>query len=112
MSSFDRDSLDATYCVLKYAPPGHNRFHIDKQHRYCYDCGTDITHLAKNTQRCKECNEIHRRRYLKEYNRERHKKERSLGTTDFSEHRNKDFKREEMAIHKEMIKLGLRKPSE
>ena len=71
----------------------------------CIRCKDTITGKHWNSKYCKECARTVHLMQMKHWQR----KYRKLGTTNFKEHRSKDFNKEEEEINKEFNKLGLKR---
>ena len=86
---------------------------MEMNKRICIDCPQDISNLHGNCVRCKSCQKKYREVYNQNSMTERRKhrashRDTDLGTTDFSPHRKKNFKKEAKAVKRELKNLGLR----
>jgi len=70
----------------------------------CKLCGIEVTRVTNNQKYCKKCS----KKKKKIYDRNRIRRKRELGTSDFFEHRKKDFGQEYAEIQREMKRIGLR----
>lgn len=80
--------------------------------RLCKDCKEDISNLQPQCIRCKNCQELFCKRKKETFlfaKKERLENNIPIGTTDFSSHRKKNFKKEAAAVRKELRGLGLLK---
>lgn len=76
--------------------------------RVCKDCPKDISNLQPQCVRCIKCQKKFRLGRGKAFLEDKKTISEPMGTTDFSQHREKDFDKEVTAIKKEMENLGLR----
>lgn len=76
--------------------------------RVCEDCKKNISDLQPQCVRCIECQKKLRLGRSKAFLKDKKVVSEPMGTTDFSQHREKDFNKEAAAIEKEMKNLGLK----